>query len=214
MWCYEESGHNEGDDPSFTQPLMYRKIKDLRTIRKRYVGTPGQPGDLTVEAEEALAHFRKQLDRAFEEIPPEEKETPPKVERNPSHSNPAVVPAVAGGSSTTWWTTTRRWRRMLVGPRREHGWKNSIGKFCPCFAAGKENSRENSRTSQPLLPSAFRTYTPPGSARDWLRSIEPLDALPPHFVDSTHPITGAVACHPRVCLQYGCRYYACEIGLS
>jgi 2-oxoglutarate decarboxylase len=81
MWCYRKWGHNEGDDPSFTQPLMYRKINDLRPIRKRYVETLVNRGDLTVEeAEEALAEFKKRLDRAFDEIPREEKVTAPKVE--------------------------------------------------------------------------------------------------------------------------------------
>jgi multifunctional 2-oxoglutarate metabolism enzyme len=93
MWCYRKWGHNEGDDPSFTQPLMYRKIKDLRTIRKRYVETLVNRGDLTVEeAEEALAEFRRRLDRAFDEIPREEKEAPPKVERQePAPFVPASV---------------------------------------------------------------------------------------------------------------------------
>jgi 2-oxoglutarate decarboxylase len=82
MWCYRKWGHNEGDDPSFTQPLMYRKINDLRPIRKRYVETLVNRGDLTVEeAEEALAEFKKRLDRAFDEIPREEEGTAPKVER-------------------------------------------------------------------------------------------------------------------------------------
>jgi 2-oxoglutarate decarboxylase len=82
MWCYRKWGHSEGDDPSFTQPLMYQKIKDLRTIRKRYVEHLVNRGDLTVEeAEEALAEFKRRLDRTFDEIPREEKERPPKVER-------------------------------------------------------------------------------------------------------------------------------------
>ena len=37
MWCYRRHGHNEGDDPSYTQPLMYRAIADHRSVRKLYV---------------------------------------------------------------------------------------------------------------------------------------------------------------------------------
>jgi multifunctional 2-oxoglutarate metabolism enzyme len=88
MWCYRKWGHNEGDDPSFTQPLMYRKIKELRTIRKRYVEHLVNRGDLTVEeAEEALAEFRRRLDQAFEETPREERQVPPKVE----HEQPEPI---------------------------------------------------------------------------------------------------------------------------
>jgi 2-oxoglutarate decarboxylase len=97
MWCYRKWGHNEGDDPSFTQPLMYRKIKDLRTIRKRYVETLVNRGDLTVEeAEEALQKFKQQLEKAFEEIPREAKDRPPEVARTPPPAlgQPAVETAV------------------------------------------------------------------------------------------------------------------------
>ena len=97
MWCYRKWGHNEGDDPSFTQPLMYRKIKDLRTIRKRYVEHLVNRGDLTVEeAEEALQKFKQQLEKAFEEVPREAKDRPPEVERTPPAplAQPAVETAV------------------------------------------------------------------------------------------------------------------------
>ena len=37
MVCYRRHGHNEGDDPSYTQPLMYQAIAERRSVRKLYV---------------------------------------------------------------------------------------------------------------------------------------------------------------------------------
>ncbi|HEX2030577.1 MAG TPA: multifunctional oxoglutarate decarboxylase/oxoglutarate dehydrogenase thiamine pyrophosphate-binding subunit/dihydrolipoyllysine-residue succinyltransferase subunit [Actinomycetota bacterium] len=92
MWCYRRWGHNEGDDPSFTQPLMYRKIKDLRTIRKRYVEHLVNRGDLSVEeAEEALARFKERLDAAFDQVPRDQEKTAPVEQRPPERIKPAKV---------------------------------------------------------------------------------------------------------------------------
>jgi len=37
MWCYRRRGHNEGDDPTYTQPLMYKQIAQMPSVRERYV---------------------------------------------------------------------------------------------------------------------------------------------------------------------------------
>src|SRR5256885_14840999 len=39
MWCYRRHGHNEGHDPSYTQPMMHQRIASRRSARKRYVET-------------------------------------------------------------------------------------------------------------------------------------------------------------------------------
>ena len=56
MICYRRHGHNEGDDPSYTQPLMYKAIAERRSVRKLYVETLVKRGDITLEeAEQTLA---------------------------------------------------------------------------------------------------------------------------------------------------------------
>jgi len=49
MFCYRRFGHNEGDEPSFTQPLMYRRIKNHKTTRKLYAERLIREGLLTQE---------------------------------------------------------------------------------------------------------------------------------------------------------------------
>ncbi len=68
MVCYRRRGHNEADNPSFTQPLMYDIIDKLRSVRKLYTeGLVGR-GDITLEdAENALRDFQQQLEKVFVE---------------------------------------------------------------------------------------------------------------------------------------------------
>ncbi|MDR1187195.1 MAG: multifunctional oxoglutarate decarboxylase/oxoglutarate dehydrogenase thiamine pyrophosphate-binding subunit/dihydrolipoyllysine-residue succinyltransferase subunit [Bifidobacteriaceae bacterium] len=65
---YRRRGHNEGDDPSMTQPVMYSFIDKKRSVRKLYTEALIARGDLTLEdAEESLKHFRSELERALAE---------------------------------------------------------------------------------------------------------------------------------------------------
>nr|WP_307859024.1 multifunctional oxoglutarate decarboxylase/oxoglutarate dehydrogenase thiamine pyrophosphate-binding subunit/dihydrolipoyllysine-residue succinyltransferase subunit [Herbiconiux sp. SYSU D00978] len=66
--CYRRRGHNEGDDPSMTQPLMYNLIEAKRSVRTLYTEALVGRGDITEEEHEA-AHrdFQDRLERAFAE---------------------------------------------------------------------------------------------------------------------------------------------------
>jgi multifunctional 2-oxoglutarate metabolism enzyme len=68
MVCYRRHGHNEGDDPSYTQPLMYKAIAERRSVRKIYVESLVKRGDITLdEAEGALNDFQSKLQIALDE---------------------------------------------------------------------------------------------------------------------------------------------------
>ncbi|WP_425304436.1 multifunctional oxoglutarate decarboxylase/oxoglutarate dehydrogenase thiamine pyrophosphate-binding subunit/dihydrolipoyllysine-residue succinyltransferase subunit [Stackebrandtia albiflava] len=66
MLCYRRRGHNEGDDPSMTNPLMYQIIDAKRSVRKLYTEALIGRGDISVaDAEEALKDYQSQLERVF-----------------------------------------------------------------------------------------------------------------------------------------------------
>ncbi|MFI9560531.1 multifunctional oxoglutarate decarboxylase/oxoglutarate dehydrogenase thiamine pyrophosphate-binding subunit/dihydrolipoyllysine-residue succinyltransferase subunit [Nonomuraea endophytica] len=67
--CYRRRGHNEGDNPAFTQPLMYDLIDAKRSTRKLYTEALIGRGDITVEeAESALRDYQAKLEQAFTEV--------------------------------------------------------------------------------------------------------------------------------------------------
>ena len=66
MICYRRRGHNEGDEPSFTQPLMYKMIDAKRSTRTLYTEALVGRGDITPEEAEEIAHdFQAQLESIF-----------------------------------------------------------------------------------------------------------------------------------------------------
>ena len=67
MVCYRRHGHNEGDEPSLTQPKMYKLIKEHRSVRKIYTEQLLRKGDIDPkEAEEWLDSFQAKLQEAFD----------------------------------------------------------------------------------------------------------------------------------------------------
>jgi 2-oxoglutarate dehydrogenase E1 component len=69
LFCYRRHGHNEGDEPAFTQPLMYSKIRGRPTLTEVYTEQLIFNGDLTTsEAEAIAAKFQEKLQTALEEV--------------------------------------------------------------------------------------------------------------------------------------------------
>ncbi|GGE27117.1 2-oxoglutarate dehydrogenase subunit E1 [Agaricicola taiwanensis] len=67
MFCYRRYGHNEGDEPAFTQPLMYKRIKSHPTTLEIYAKKLKDEGVLTDEqAEEMRAAWRAKLEGEHE----------------------------------------------------------------------------------------------------------------------------------------------------
>ncbi|MGH9278675.1 MAG: multifunctional oxoglutarate decarboxylase/oxoglutarate dehydrogenase thiamine pyrophosphate-binding subunit/dihydrolipoyllysine-residue succinyltransferase subunit, partial [Acidimicrobiales bacterium] len=95
MVCYRRHGHNEGDDPSFTQPLMYKRIDGRRSVRKLYTETLVRRGDLTMEeTEEALEDFMAKMHVAFEET--RQLGAPDHAGRGGARPEPAVTTVETG----------------------------------------------------------------------------------------------------------------------
>ncbi|WP_329055515.1 multifunctional oxoglutarate decarboxylase/oxoglutarate dehydrogenase thiamine pyrophosphate-binding subunit/dihydrolipoyllysine-residue succinyltransferase subunit [Amycolatopsis sp. NBC_01488] len=81
--CYRRRGHNEGDDPSMTQPAMYDIIDTKRSVRKTYTESLIGRGDISVEeAEAALRDFSSQLEHVFNEVR--------ELEKHPAKASPSV----------------------------------------------------------------------------------------------------------------------------
>ncbi|EMD82739.1 2-oxoglutarate dehydrogenase E1 component [Pacificimonas flava] len=70
MWCYRRFGHNEGDEPSFTQPLMYKAIKKKASVAKMYTQRLVDEGVVDADWASGRAdEFKAMLERDFEAAP-------------------------------------------------------------------------------------------------------------------------------------------------
>src|SRR5262252_124037 len=81
MWCYRRLGHNEGDEPFFTQPILYRAIKQRKPVREGYLEhllklqgvTSDEAAEIAVSRQE---HLEQELSQATSDAYTPPSETP------------------------------------------------------------------------------------------------------------------------------------------
>lgn len=118
--CYRRRGHNEGDDPSMTQPMMYRLIDSLPSTREVYTTDLVGRGDITMGEARALeAEFHSELERIFTETRAAHGEQarradalnetdPTLVGRTPSNLEPPSSQAAGAGMMIGWTSAVPR----------------------------------------------------------------------------------------------------------
>jgi 2-oxoglutarate dehydrogenase E1 component len=66
VWCYRKYGHNETDDPTFTQPVMYQKVAQMKPVRETYAATLLEQSTISAaDIEEMETRLKSELDTAW-----------------------------------------------------------------------------------------------------------------------------------------------------
>ena len=82
---YRKYGHNEGDEPAFTQPQLYQVVAAHPSVREQYAKTLAADGTITADHAEALVKARMdELERAYASVKPEQDYVPPVPQVPPS----------------------------------------------------------------------------------------------------------------------------------
>lgn len=68
--CFRKHGHNELDDPTFTNPIMYKKVHTRISVPNQYESLLGSElsQEAKAEIERDLGEFKSELNRAFEDV--------------------------------------------------------------------------------------------------------------------------------------------------
>ena len=93
---YRRYGHNEGDEPAFTQPTLYAAVNNHPTVREIYARTLAEAGVVTAEEAEAMVqrHFGA-MEAAYADLKPERDFIPPLPQVPPAGAAQRAVTAVA-----------------------------------------------------------------------------------------------------------------------
>ncbi len=93
---YRKYGHNEGDEPAFTQPQVYQSVAAHQSVREQYARSLVEGGAITQEQADALVKARMtELEHAYASVKPEQDFIPPVPEIPPSGAAKNARTAVA-----------------------------------------------------------------------------------------------------------------------
>ena len=93
---YRRYGHNEGDEPSFTQPMMYKKIASHPTVRESWSRTLVEKGTIQPEAPDALLKkYFSELESTYASLKPEQEYVPPLPQKPPAGTAAKAATGVA-----------------------------------------------------------------------------------------------------------------------
>jgi len=149
MYCYRRLGHNEGDEPAFTQPVLYKLIEKRKPVREGYLDHLLKLGGVTrVEADEIADRCRRRLEQGLSEARKQDGRSKPEARRgiwSGYHGGPA--------SGVNDPVTGVRKRRLAELLRKQTEFPKDFTPH-PKIAKGMEHRRAMAAGGQPLDWSA------------------------------------------------------------